>query len=499
MKNFVANAVDNSKILSYIKGQDNFQRMWTNSIFFTILRFIFNAPISVFNRLYCRWEGIFSNSLFMKLVKYLSDKFHILIGLVLVINIIVPDKSPIINWYNKYEVFMVALLAAVFILKMIMKHCNTTFGNGSSLEKGYLNDKARSPARIDFTYIDYASVLFFAAVFISGTLSVFPDESYTFLVFYLITFLMALMIVNSVDSFDKLNIIIKLITAATFLTAIYGIYQWKVVGIAVDPSTVDLTINQGLGGRIYSTMGNENVYGELLVLTIPYFAYLIINEKPLYKKALWFALLMPVMLVLLKTASRSAWIGFAVSAVVFVFFWNIKLVPVILILGAAALPFLPSSIYRRILTISNFNDSSIDYRIKIINSSFPMLKDYWSTGIGLGHRAVSIIFQRYKTFGVTNAAHSHNLFLQIWLESGILALTSFLLMVFRMLRNTLAAVREKKNPSAGLILIASVSAITGLLVMGMADHIWFYNRILFIFWVNVSVVFVSLKLINKSS
>jgi hypothetical protein len=35
--------------------------------------------------------------------------------------------------------------------------------------------------------------------------------------------------------------------------------------------------------------------------------------------------------------------------------------------------------------------------------------------------------------------------------------------------------------------------------MGMADHIWFYNRILFMFWINIAIVLASLKLIRNQN
>jgi len=279
-----------------------------------------------------------------------------------------------------------------------------------------------------------------------------------------------------------------------FLTAIYGIYQWKVVGIEVNPSLTDLTINQGVGGRVYSTMGNPNVYGELLVLTLPFFGSIILNENSFFKKIFWIILSLPILLVLLKTSSRSAWIAFAIAVFIFIFLWNKKYTPYLILLGVVALPFLPSSIYKRILTVFNPNDTSLKYRKQILGPAFAMLRDYWLTGVGLGSRIVNIIYQRYKSFGLTTVAHTHNLYVQLWLEAGICAIVSFMLTIFRLIRNTFVAIKEKNNPSINNILIASLSGILGLCVMGFADHIWFYNRLLFMFWINISIILASLKL-----
>jgi hypothetical protein len=72
-------------------------------------------------------------------------------------------------------------------------------------------------------------------------------------------------------------------------------------------------------------------------------------------------------------------------------------------------------------------------------------------------------------------------------------------MGFRMTRNTYAAVRKKENPALNNILAASLSSIAGLAAMGMADHVWFYNRILFMFWVVAAILFTSLKLIKNGT
>lgn len=472
MKIFISNTVNNSKILSYIKGPDYFQNLWTNSIFFSAVNFVFNGPCSILQKVYHKWEDIFANSFLIKTIQYLCVRFPILIGLFLIANMIIPDYK----WHNAYGVLLVALLTVFFVLKVMMT----------------------PKSKFDLASVDYMAILFFFSIFLAGATSLFPKDSFTFLVYYFITFISMIIIISSIDTLDELNILIKFIAFGAFLTAIYGIYQWKVVGIAVDPSTTDLTINQGLGGRVYSTMGNENVYGELLVLTIPFFGSIILNEKAFLKKVLWAILSLPVIMILFKTGSRSAWIAFAFSVMVFVFFWNKKLLPFFVILGAIALPFLPSSIYKRILTVFNPNDTSILYRKKILDSAFSMLKDYWVTGVGLGHKTFGIIFQRYKGFGLTKVVHTHNLFIQIWLESGISAIVTFLLLIFRMIRNTFVAVHAKKNPAVNYILITALSAVLGLMVMGLADYVWFYNRILFMFWIDIAIVLTSLKLIKRA-
>lgn len=460
--------INNSKFISYLKGPDIFQNLWTNSFIFKILDILSNYPIKFLRKIYYKWNNFISNSLIVKLLDYLGEKFHYILGLFLIINIIIPDH----RWYNKYGVILTMLIFIMFLFKTIMK----------------------KDINIDLASIDYMIIIFFIAIFISAISSLFPRDSLNYLIYYFITFISVVVIVSSINSYEELNVFMKFIILGVFLTAIYGIYQWKVVGIEVNPSLTDLTINQGMGGRVYSTMGNPNVYGELLVLTLPFFGPIIINEKSTIKKILWGILSLPILLILLKTGSRSAWGAFAIAVFIFVLLWNKRYIPYLILLGIVALPFLPASIYKRILTIFNPNDTSLKYRKQILGPAFAMLRDYWLTGVGLGSRVVNIIYQRYKSFGLTTVAHTHNLYVQLWLEAGIAAITSFVLTIFRLIRNTFVTIKDKKYPSINNILIASLSGILGLCVMGFADHIWFYNRLLFMFWINISIILTSLKL-----
>jgi len=471
MKDFIKNTIESSMVVSYFRGPDKSQQSWAESPVLRFIHLVANFPGKLLKAAYNRWQSVFENSLVFRLLGFLADNMHMVIGLALVLFMIVPHHI----WRNSYSVVLAIGLAALLLIRLMK--------NRESV--------------IDTPAIDYSIWLFFTSLAVAAATSLFPADSLKYLVHYIVAFVLLAVIVSAVDSAEKVYQLVKFIAFGTFLTALYGIYQWKVVGIAVDPSTTDLTLNPDLGGRVYSTMGNANVYGELLVLTIPFFAAIILNEKKLLKKAAWLAMLAPVLLVLFKTGSRGAWVALAGAAVVFVFFWNIKFIPVIIVLGLIALQLLPAPIYNRIMTIFR-GDQSTDYRGKILTSAIPMLKDYWLTGVGLGPGVVSTIFERYKIFGLTKAAHTHVLYLQLWLEAGLAAILTFLLMMFRMVRNTFEAMISKKDPALNNVMFAALSGIAGLLAMGLADHVWFFTRIMQLFWVSIAIILVIVRVMNRS-
>jgi len=110
-------------------------------------------------------------------------------------------------------------------------------------------------------------------------------------------------------------------------------------------------MNQGMPGRIYATMSNPNNFGEILVMSLPFYVSVILNSKTFFKKMIYFIMALPPLLALFNTGSRSSWIGFAVSVIVITFLLNKRLLPFIILGGVMMIPFLPQYVYNRILTI----------------------------------------------------------------------------------------------------------------------------------------------------
>lgn len=472
--NYLASKIKNhfshSSIYSYLRGPEYLDEIWSNSRTYSLLSKLFNGPSIFFRKVYEKHENLFEHSYGFKLLNIVLSRFEIVIGFVLIFTFIIPDH----RWYNAYGVVLTLILSLLFFMKTIMK-----------------KDNLISIGSLDFTFI-----IFMVAITMATITSLFPADSINYYIYYLVTFITLLIIVNSVRDTKDLNTIIELIVIGVFITALYGIWQWKVVGIEVNPSLTDIKVNQGMSGRVFSTMGNPNIYGELLVLTIPLFGVVVLNTKNIWKKLFFTFLLIPVIVILFKTGSRSAWVSFAFSLFVFVFFKNRKLIPFMLLGGILAIPLLPPSIYRRIMTIFNPNDTSVKYRKEILEPAIPMLKNYWSGGVGLGNDVFNTIYKRYKSFRLKTVAHTHNLYLQIWLEAGIVALGSFLWLIFRLIKKSSIAIFNKEDENLNNILIGSLSSIAGLMLMGFADHVWFYNRILFTFWIIIGLIFAALKLLN---
>jgi len=468
MKRTFKNQLQNSRFINFLTTDTTKNKNWDDSILLNILIYIVSFPSIIINLMYSKLKNLFDSSYFINFFKFIGSNLHYCIGLSIIFIFIIPDHI----WSNLYAVVLIILITILY----------------------YLNKGLSENPKLELKKLDYSLVIFFATLFIAGLTSVFLRESLNQLIFYIATFVFITIIILEVDSEKKLYDLTKFIVLSAVLTSIYGLYQWQIVGIAVNPSLTDLTINQNLGARVFSSFGNPNVYGEFLVLSIPFFFPLIFKANNMMQKVILTISSLPVLLMLFKTGSRSAWVAFAVCIFIFVFLWNKKYIPVLIILGLLAVPFLPSSIYNRLMTIFNPNDTSLKYRQMIMGPALVMLRDYWITGVGLGSKTVALIYQRYKSFGLTTVAHTHNLFIQLWLEAGILSILSFIMFIFRLAKNSYVKVNKFSNSKQSLIISAALASTLGILVMGLADYVWFYNRIFLMFWINISIVLSALNL-----
>ncbi|OON90531.1 MAG: hypothetical protein ATN32_03730 [Candidatus Epulonipiscium fishelsonii] len=180
------------------------------------------------------------------------------------------------------------------------------------------------------------------------------------------------------------------------------------------------------------------------------------------------------------TYSRGCWIGIAISIAMFITFYNGKLWAIAIPVLFAAPFVLPENIIIRLLSIGNMEDTSTAIRIKIWLSSLKMGADHMLTGIGLGSGAYEFLYPFYAYYYIP-ALHSHNVFIQVFIEGGIIGLWMFLLITWRFIKSCSKSFLDK-DKAVGLISLAILTGITGFYIQGMFDYPFFNFRIVLIFW-----------------
>ncbi len=315
--------------------------------------------------------------------------------------------------------------------------------------------------------------------------------------FYLTGFFFCVSAVGTVTNRGRLMAILGFVYVTVLLTGGYAIFQ-RIQGVEVSASLTDLNQNAGMPGRVYSTLENPNNYAEFLVLTFPVSLVFCANIVDRRWKTLTLGSLAIPIVALLMTYSRSSWVSFALTAVVFLGLYDKRLLPLVPLAAIAAAPLLPDSIFNRILTIGSTADSSNAYRLYIWASALAMIRDYGLAGLGLGPGNFTPVYAFYCDPNATVAQHSHMLYLEVWLEMGVLGIVSFLCLYLGTIRRGLRAMKQA-DPLLRYVLIACVSSLAGVSFVGAAEYIWFYPRVLFAFFILLGLTLAAVKLTKNAN
>ena len=301
-----------------------------------------------------------------------------------------------------------------------------------------------------------------------------------------IAFLLATYAMIRIFSTEKiLSVVLNGISVFSIPVSLYGIYQ-HFNGFDEQNTWIDTEMFDDISGRVVSFFGNPNVFGEYLILVILTSVICFFICKSIKMKAIHLLAGVSSLGALVFTYSRGCWIGLVFALAIFLFFSKRKIFLAFCVLGAVSVFFLPDSIITRIASVGNLADSSTSYRVYIWEGTLNMLKDFWVTGIGLGSDAFNAVYPFYAYSAIT-APHPHNLYLVILTETGIVGAIAFVLIVISYYNKLFCILRHSSDSNAKLISSGLVAGMSGFLLQGMFDNVWYNYRVFLLFWIFVAL------------
>ena len=266
----------------------------------------------------------------------------------------------------------------------------------------------------------------------------------------------------------------------------------------VSSSTVDLKVNAGMPGRVVSIFDNANTFAEVLLLLLPLVLALVLCSRHLISKLLAGGIFVMGCVALGMTYSRATWVGFACALVVFVFLWKPKLMPAFILFCCLAVPFLPTTIWNRVLTIFNPADSSTASRIPLYQAALEVIQSRPIRGAGLGTAAPQAYIADWNLYHADFPyVHSHNFYLEVWIEAGLLGAASFVASMLWNIKRAAHSARHRADSPVRVITCAAAAALCGSMVCGLADYLWNYPRVMCIFWFVFAVALAGVKLCDE--
>ncbi len=261
---------------------------------------------------------------------------------------------------------------------------------------------------------------------------------------------------------------------AILLAVSSGIYQEFfgvdfLLGHKVNPHFGDIT-------RLTGTFKHSNDYGTFLV---PGFVFLLAlfldraRQKKWVSSALWIALLTALAYVLVRTLSRGAILSAFAAVVFFCLFFRFRWIALAVVASAlAALWFIPSPLAERLRELPGMGGGDLSERWTLIKISLDMIKE--SPIFGLGLNTYSQNFPRFKPADYNAYMYSHNSYLQMATEAGILGASLFFAYI--------VVVMARFRKTSGFLGPALLAGVFGLLVNCLFDSVLQSTQLRFLFW-----------------
>lgn len=297
---------------------------------------------------------------------------------------------------------------------------------------------------------------------------------------------------------DKLrNLIYATLTASIFV-AIYGIFQYVegVNSLTSANKWVDFAEFPKLKARVFSTLSNPNLLATFL-LTAICMATGCLLDRPKDKniKYVLYIVLVVNLICLVLTFSRGAWLTLIVVMGLLGVLINIRILYVLL--GVLLVSFLSMRelLVARISSVFSQTDTSAALRWAYWDSTIQMIE--WNPWMGVGWSAYQYIYPEYDYF-INNPEiviyHAHNMYLNMLAELGIIGGLVYISLFFYALY-FLAKKYRNTTKDKGCI-IAVMSSVLVMMLMGITDYPLFNIQLSCIFWLLMGATFGSFIKLN---
>lgn len=339
-----------------------------------------------------------------------------------------------------------------------------------------------------FDILDVFVMIFATFMFLGGLFSITPSASLPPACVFVCFIAAYFLIVNLIKTkqLQKDTLVLSLISFA--ICSLYGIYQNFFA--APDTTWTDEEMFSDIATRVVSTFENPNVFGEYLIMLIPVALAFIIAYKSFAKRFACVFVFVVSFAALIYTWSRGAWLGCIGAMAIFLVIitkYALGTYTVGILSVPLLIPFLPSSVLDRFTSIGNMTDSSTSYRVFIWEATANMIKDHFVAGIGIGTEAYQTVYSEYALAGIERAPHSHNLYLQILTEIGILGFSVFLITLFLFFAKVFTFLKNNDNLESKLIVGAITCGLIAILIQGLTDYVWYNYRVFAFFWMMLAL------------
>lgn len=274
--------------------------------------------------------------------------------------------------------------------------------------------------------------------------------------------------------------------AGAVVTVVYGFFQYaNAADMAADmeaQSWVDPERFPLLRRRMYSTLENPNLFGAYLLMIISILTAFTLRERAVKKRTVFAVILLSLLLCLALTYSRGAWVSLAAIVLGLTLFYD-KRFGLLFLLVPVVLAFYHGQVVERFLSLFSGEDTSVDLRFALWESTMAMIEEHPLLGVGWG--AYFLAYPDYNFFIQEEGVlifHAHNMYLNMMAEVGIPGGMAFLLAFFAQGILCWRNYRHGNDSFTKSMGLGGVLMVMALSVISMGDHVLFSRSVSFCFW-----------------
>lgn len=255
---------------------------------------------------------------------------------------------------------------------------------------------------------------------------------------------------------------------------------WRFLDLAVEKAVVLLpefitsrmasTTFHTFATRASGTFSNPLFFATYCVTMLPFAAYIFLFSKSVKRQIIGFVCCLASIGGVAMSYSRGPYL-FAVIVFLLLFLHGGKKCLKLFAVGGAgfvAIIAFAGGIFKRMLTLISGTDLSVNTRMSVWSAALDMLKNKPVFGYGTGFDNIRQVL--HGTYGVMQP-HAHNIFLEAWLENGVLGavllaaiFVVFFINVFRLFR---------KGGIQKAFAVTLFASVAGFLLCGMTDCLFY--------------------------
>ena len=364
---------------------------------------------------------------------------------------------------------------------------------------GFISKFIRGKRVLKFEFIDILLLLIGTLLMFGGVFSVGNSSSLKMAEIYLAFLFMYFLIVNMYIRKPGIYRGIKTMVICGFVVALIGLalkiieignfnfafLSWAPIAFVLSEAR-NLIIGQSEMG-VYLVMICPLALGQMLV-----------TRNKFIKTLYLIAVVTIIGSIMIAGDVLTRW-GTIIAIVLFMLIYNFKSIWLALGVGVssvAAMLVLPQNITDVVKSLLVVSGPEIEMKKSIWGRTWEMIAENLYTGIGVGQESfLSVFYKNGKEYTILTV-DSHNIFLQVFVELGIVGFLLFIFTLFAFAQKCFASTKKRNQRSRSRTMIcAGYASVLSACLMGLNSYIWSSYRAFLTFWI-VFALTVALTKVN---